>query len=252
MDSFTTFFPYHFPRLCHSSRSSSSASSSYLSASSSSDEDIDMPDAHRDRDLHNDELRDKLTPLLRFDSEDLPKRVRQVTPPFQIHSAPALPVGGTPHKQNLSSVETSQGYNDERVERYLADQFLPITQREYPIVDFIEKVYGIDAAHLYKPSKVPIHIKKNDIKEFSKGGGVGERGSYDAFIKIMLSLVRQMGLSRERNKFHVINGKDRILDSQFVDNKPDVLMTMDKLGVRQSWCWQALVFELSRRLGHSF
>ncbi|OCH84500.1 hypothetical protein OBBRIDRAFT_829444 [Obba rivulosa] len=237
MDSFPSFFRYHLSRPCHDNNSSSSSSASYF------DEDTDISASQTDKESYDDESRDEVMPLPLAESEGLPK-CRQVTPPPRhAQSAPDGILGSTHHKQNLTSVKTRTGYMDAMVEKYLADNFPPITRRDCPIIDFIQHIYGIDVNHIHNPSNGPIYIAKDLVNKFCTAPN--ERRSYDMFFEIMTSLVNQMDVFKKRNKFLIVNGKERILESQFVKNKPDVLVTM--VGKKkQQWRWQGAVFELGR------
>ncbi|OCH86547.1 hypothetical protein OBBRIDRAFT_221664 [Obba rivulosa] len=134
----------------------------------------------------DDETRDDLMLLRQAESEELPRRKQEKVspPPRRVQSAPAGPV----HSQErvLSFLSASQDCRDTRNERLLVGAFPPMTKWDYPVIQFIEKVYGIDVNQLYRASDTPIRIKRGDIDGVSRG--VGERGSYGSFIEIMDSL----------------------------------------------------------------
>lgn len=149
----------------------------------------------------------------------------------------------------------SQGYDDSAVENLLVETFLSITHRDYPVLDFIEKVYKIDVINL--PRDLELWIRGLDLDSFSRGidaappgatvgSSLGERGSDAPFIRIMDSLVEQSGLKHKRNIIKVIRDEERSLGSQFLYNKADLSFTMaqDKKKISHAWLWQGLVFEL--------
>ncbi|OCH86553.1 hypothetical protein OBBRIDRAFT_806715 [Obba rivulosa] len=208
MDTFSSlFFRYYFSRLKQNNRPSSSSASNY------SDEDVNMSDSHSSHGSNNDESHDKLMPLSPIGSERLPER-RHVTPSPR-HAQSVMPQ----HSTLSSSGEHTTEAEPELGEDIGRDR----RQKDYPILDFIEHIYGVDAKRIYRPSATPIHIERGLINMFC--GASNERESYNKFIKIMTSLVHQMHLVN-RNRFSIIYSRERILDGDFVDNKPDLLVAM--------------------------
>ena len=145
--------------------------------------------------------------------------------------------------------------NDVAVRNYLQALLGDKITRDYPVVDFVEAVWGLSRAKLLsRGSRYTLNItaaQKYIQRKYNKNISVQvERSAYAPLVEIFEDIIKQvlrnMGKDDHGTKSQIVNMRDRVVQGHFANFKPDFIWSWLANGSTQSWLLTALCGELKK------
>ncbi|THH31233.1 hypothetical protein EUX98_g2943 [Antrodiella citrinella] len=164
-------------------------------------------------------------------------------------------VVATPVVLSMGSTEVNKdgANNNDAVKAYLQVLLGDKISRDYPVVDFIQAVFGFGQEDLRVPDG-GFKLKKMAVDEYiegrySKNTSV-ERSAYEPLMDVFEDIIEQIqeasGNVSYGTKVSIVNMRDRIVQGLFANFKPDFIWSWLAEKETQSWLVTALSGELKK------
>lgn len=149
----------------------------------------------------------------------------------------------SPMKQNARVIQSGQGYLDLDVKNYLRSEVSDKIQRDIPVLEFIEAVWGLVPESEGLEEFQDITLDLLGCQEFYDGIKEGERTMYGPLRKIICNIVEQLpdGWKQLAANFEVIDHK---VIGSFAEFKPDMGWSETADPRSQYWEWIPMCWEV--------